>query len=223
MDFLTSIKLLSILTLVSLFSPVAATAACLSGHVKTPQKTDINQGLTSPNEDFMTSLLGAPMSPAPGKPPSNFCFPLSEATNSRLKRLVTTSSVGPFTGTGLRPFISTLEMIFRELKEKDPELYSRIRTAGILCIRPKKNPDGSYRMGSWSNHSWGTAVDIKVGGKLDEYGDDCTLSDLLRIYPYMHKAGLYWGAGFSGGREDSMHFEASQELLEKWKSNGRLD
>ena len=77
-------------------------------------------------------------------------------------------------------------------------------------------------MGTWSNHSWGVAIDTRINGVVDNFGDGCTLSDLQRLYPYFHKEGFYWGAGFSGGREDSMHFEASKELLEKWKAQGLL-
>jgi hypothetical protein len=171
----------------------------------------------------MKNILGAPIDPTPSSPPSDYCYSQAKVNNPRMKKLIVTSNVGPFSATGLKPFVETITKIFAEVKQKDPNLYTRIGSAGLLCVRPKKNPNGSYRMGSWSNHSWGVAIDIKMNGKLDTFGDGCTISDLQKIYPYFHQESFYWGAGYSGGREDSMHFEASQELLQKWKTQGLLN
>jgi hypothetical protein len=37
-----------------------------------------------------------------------------------------------------------------------------------------------------------------------------------------HKEGFSWGAGFSGDREDAMHFKASDELVRRWDRDGLL-
>ena len=66
--------------------------------------------------------------------------------------------------------------------------------------------------GRTSNHSWGTAVDISVGGILDGVQtqsarlDGKTLAGLAAMAPFFNQAGWYWGAGFSTF-EDGMHFE----------------
>ncbi|MBD0362843.1 MAG: M15 family metallopeptidase, partial [Coleofasciculus sp. C3-bin4] len=98
-----------------------------------------------------------------------------------------------------------------------PALYNQLGTAGMLCVR-------KVRGGSdFSNHSWGTAIDIKINGRLDVVGDGRTQLGLKELYPYFYNEGFYWGAGYSGSREDSMHFEASRELVERWRVQGQLN
>jgi hypothetical protein len=76
---------------------------------------------------------------------------------------------------------------------------------------------------NFSNHSWGTAIDITINGALDPRGNGTTQLGLLRLHPYFKAEKFYWGAGFSGGFEDSMHFEASEELIREWQREGRLE
>lgn len=167
-----------------------------------PSRESINQGLTSPSTTVMKGLLGTP-----GALTEN----CSSVTNPNLKRLIVTQNVGPFTATGLKPAIDTLQDIFAAVKREKPKLFSQLGTAGMLCVR--KIRGGS----SFSNHSWGTAIDIKINGQLDAFGDNKTQVGLKALHSYFHNAGFYWGAGYST-REDSMHFEASKELVERWKS-----
>ncbi|MBD3885227.1 M15 family metallopeptidase [Phormidium tenue FACHB-886] len=171
-----------------------------------PARESINQGLTSPSAAVMQGLLGTP-----GALTEN----CSSVTNSNLKRLIVTQNVGPFTATGLKPAIETLRDIFAAVQREKPKLFSQLGSAGMLCVRKVRG--GS----SFSNHSWGTAVDVTINNRLDTYGDNKTQVGLKVLYSYFHKAGFYWGAGFSR-KEDSMHFEASKELVEKWKSQNRL-
>jgi len=70
----------------------------------------------------------------------------------------------------------------------------------------------------WSNHAFGSAVDLTVDGILDAHGDNCIHRPLLDIAPYMYAQKLYWGAGFSS--EDAMHFEVSKQLAQEWMANG---
>lgn len=171
-----------------------------------PLRDSVNQGLTSPSATVMRGLLGTP---------GALTTDCSSVTNPNLKRLIVTQNVGPFTATGLKPAIETLRDIFTNVKRENPQLFSQLGSAGMLCVRKVRG--GS----SFSNHSWGTTIDIKINGRLDAQGDNRTQAGLKALYPYFHKAGFYWGAGFST-LEDSMHFEASKELVERWKSQNRI-
>ncbi|MBS1722635.1 MAG: hypothetical protein JSS66_06450 [Armatimonadetes bacterium] len=62
---------------------------------------------------------------------------------------------------------------------------------------------------------------MKVGNVLVPLGADWTLRGMLVLYPYLHEEGLYSGMGYKH-RKDSMHFEASEELIEKWRKLGML-
>ncbi|KAK1868435.1 hypothetical protein I4F81_010922 [Pyropia yezoensis] len=74
---------------------------------------------------------------------------------------------------------------------------------------------------NYSNHSWGTAIDIQVAGRTDAMGDDAVYAGLAALYPHFEAEGWYWGAGFR--REDAMHFEVSDERVREWAAAGLLD
>lgn len=171
----------------------------------TPRSSRINPGRTSPKAKFMKGVLGTP-----GALTTN----CSSVTNSRLRKRMVTESVGPFRVTGLKPAVNELKVIFSRVKREKPALYSQLGSAGMLCVRKVRG--GS----NFSNHSWGTAIDLRINGKLDQPGDNKTQLGLKQLYPYFHAQGFYWGAEF--GNEDSMHFEASQELISKWKRQGKI-
>ena len=73
---------------------------------------------------------------------------------------------------------------------------------------------------SVSNHSWGTAIDLKLEGMLDSFGDGDTQFGLLLLAELFAKEGWFWGATYS--REDSMHFEVGEETLRRWADAGAI-
>jgi len=75
---------------------------------------------------------------------------------------------------------------------------------------------------NFSNHAWGSAIDLKIKGVLDVVGDGATQHGIALIAPHFHAERFFWGAGFSGPREDAMHFEASDELVRDWDKEGLL-
>jgi hypothetical protein len=91
----------------------------------------------------------------------------------------------------------------------------------MLCCRRVKTTTGAVSP-NFSNHSWGTAVDIKINGQLDPRNDGKALRGLLMLHPFFNRAAFFWGAGFGGSSEDSMHFEASDELVHDWNRQGLL-
>lgn len=174
--------------------------------VPKPQASGINRGLTSPSASYMSNVFGQP-----GGLGSTQC---STVTNSRIKKLLVTESVGPFRVTGLKPAVQALRQGFTAFQRDWPEFYSRLGTQGMLCFRTIQ---GSSNL---SNHSWGTAIDITINGATDTRGDNLTQLGLILLHPYLQAQGFYWGAAFP--TEDSMHFEVSRELIEQWRAGGQL-
>lgn len=166
----------------------------------------INDGLTSTDPATMLNSLGNPGTPDPG------CGPSSAA----MQKLMTTASVGPFRVTGLSPAVDALTRVFSAVQTAKPDLYQTLGTAGMLCVRFVRGSTTNL-----SNHSWGTAIDITIGGKLTPRGSTTVQQGLVDLCPFMHAEQFFWGAGFSP-TPDGMHFEVSSELLAQWKSDGTL-
>jgi hypothetical protein len=170
-----------------------------------PDRNSINQGLTPPSPKFMEDNLGTP-----GKLSAN-CTPM---TNANLKKLMVREDVGPFKVEGLKPAVAAIRRIFDKVKIEKPELYKQLNTDGMLCVREVRQAK------VFSNHSWGATIDIKINKKQDVRGDNKTLVGLKELYPYFHAEKFYWGAAFP--IEDSMHFEASRQLIEEWIKSGDI-
>jgi len=187
--------------------------------IPVPPKETFNVGLMSVRNDRMLELFGHPVKNAKYLP-SGDCTPVNNATFA--KRLET-RNVGPFKVTGLKPALDSMTQILERVKAEVPDLYAMLGTAGMHCARFTKirQKNGTLKIGPGiSNHSWGTAVDIKLKGQLDTQGDKITLRGLLVLSAYFNAASWYWGAGFS--TEDAMHFEVSKGLLAKWKQAGTI-
>jgi len=125
-----------------------------------------------------------------------------------------TIDCGPFRATGYRPFLLVVSKVMDVIKAADSDLYEQIGSAG--CLNVRKVRGGNYP----SNHSWGCAIDLTIGGELCPRGSGMTQVGLLEVYKYAKRWSLasgqwlYWGAGFN--TDDAMHFEASYELVKKW-------
>jgi len=131
----------------------------------------------------------------------------------RVTELLVTEDVGPFTITGIRPFVELCARVFERVHVAHPDLYAVLGTAGCLCVRLVRGSDTQP-----SNHCWGTAIDIKIDGILDTRGDGLVQRGLLALYPYFKAEKCFWGAGFRV--EDGMHFEASDQLIREWARSG---
>lgn len=169
--------------------------------------TNINQGLACPTPDFLTSLLGVPRAQM-----TQTCQPV---TNQTLAALIQTTNIGPFAITGLRPAVSDLKQVMDEIKLNQPDIYAKLGTAGMLCCRLQRN--SATRI---SSHSWGTAIDLKLDGKLDVRGNGKVYYGLTLIAPIFNRHGWFWGATFR--TEDAMHFEVSKSKLQQWQAAGLL-
>jgi hypothetical protein len=162
---------------------------------------NINAGLRSVRSATLFDLLGHPR--------QSYTQQCQSVTHDILRARIVTRDVGPFRVSGFDAAVDALGEVMEAIRHDQFDVYSELGTAGMLCAR---NIRGSTT--SISRHSWGVAVDLTIGGKLDRYGDGKIQSGLARIIPIFNRLGWYSGAAF--GREDSMHFEGSDGLLRTW-------
>jgi hypothetical protein len=170
-------------------------------------RRNLNKGLTVPTPTFMIDKFGPPRDDL-----SADCQPM---TNPKLSGLLEDAKVGPVQVKMLKPAIDSLQVVFNNIQRADPELYARINTAGSLCVRLIRGSTTAV-----SNHSFGTAVDLNIDGILDTLGDGRTQLGLTIMSDFFNAEGWVWGAAY--GREDSMHFEVSEEKINKWIADGSL-
>ncbi|MGP3698909.1 M15 family metallopeptidase [Rhodobacter sp. NSM] len=170
-------------------------------------RSRFNSGVTQPRNRTMLQLFGQPRETY-----GTDCQPV---TNPKLRALIETRQVGPITVSMIRPALDSLQRVLDRLKQSDPDIHAKVGTAGALCARLIRGSASSI-----SNHSWGTAIDLKLEGVLDPFADGQTHAGLLYLAEYFREEGWFWGAAYS--REDSMHFEVGEETLRKWLAEGRI-
>ncbi len=177
----------------------------LSDLVPLPANSSINVGLGSAREDTMLRIFGNP-----GALGSE-CSPPSEAISPHL---VAGVNVGPLRVSGMRLAVESLKIVFDELSRDFPLLVPEVKTAGMLCVRARRHNPAHY-----SNHSWGTAIDLFFGDGVVPQGRPLCHRGFLDMYRYFNRQGWYWGAGFSGDSVDSMHLEVAEETMLKWSAH----
>ncbi|MBY6089227.1 M15 family metallopeptidase [Maritimibacter alkaliphilus] len=170
-------------------------------------KARFNRGITQPGNRVMLEILGHPRSSY-----STDCQPV---TQPGLKALLETRQMGPIRVTMIRPALDSLQRILDKLQAQEPDIYAALGTAGAICARLIRGSRSAV-----SNHSWGTAIDVKLQGQLDGFADGGTQFGLLLLAELFNEEGWYWGAGYR--REDSMHFEVGVETLRAWQAAGLL-
>ena len=168
--------------------------------VPIPPTNSFNQGLSSATEATMLRLLGRPGAL------THDCGPV---TGPFKVRVLSRVNVGPFVVSGLDIAVLSLKQVFADAEQQIPEVVAAAKTAGMLCVRAKRGNSHSF-----SNHSWGTALDLFFGptGVVPQ-GSRKTHRGCLQLAPFFNHHGWYWGAGFSGGSVDGMHFELAEETI----------
>jgi hypothetical protein len=167
--------------------------------VAIPPRNTFNQNLTSASEATMLQIFGVPGAK------TQDCSP---ATGTFLRRIVSRFDVGPFKVTGLDIAVHLLKAAFDEAEQQIPNVVAAVKNDGMLCVRHKR-----MNANSFSNHSWGTAIDLFFGTAAVPQGSNKTARGCLQLAPFFNKHGLYWGAGFTGSSVDSMHFELAEETI----------
>lgn len=170
-------------------------------------RRNINEGLTSVGIATLTETFGIP---APAL--SDQC---TEPTSPRLLAALETREVAGLRVRMVRPALDSLERVLTRVQADYPDLFAQLRTYGAFCVRLIRGSTDSI-----SRHAFGIAIDLSIGGTLDAMGDGKTQFGLIILSEYFYEEGWIWGAAF--GREDSMHFEVSAELLGRWLDEGLL-
>lgn len=176
--------------------------------VPRPSPASINVGLKAVSNDYMLQRFGQPL--RNGGYTENCQTP----TNPALRRNIVLDTVGPFRVTGLVPAVLSLKAVMADIQAEQPAVYDALGTAGMLCCRLVRGSTSAI-----SNHSWGTAIDLTLEGRLDVYGDDKVQYGLTLIAPIFNRHGWFWGAAF--GKEDGMHFEGGRALVDQWATQLR--
>jgi hypothetical protein len=150
--------------------------------------SDVNRGLSCPTSAQMTKLLGDPH---------------DKASQGKLH----TSYVGPLHVTGREEALTSLASIMTQVKTDLPDLYKVLGTQGMYVLRNIRGRS------CYSNHSWGTAIDVTVDELLVNLGDTSSCKGLDALVPYFNNAGWYWGGGYHR-RKDCMHFECGLAMVQ---------
>ena len=174
--------------------------------VPKPNPEYINSGLSPLKLKTVQSVFGHARSK------EDYTQEYQDTDNVFLREMLLTENV-PGLGKvrGLRPAVESLMKISGQINAMDRDLLSALSSAGMLNCRLVRGSKTQV-----SRHAYGAAIDLKVNGVLDAMGDEYTQVGLLAVYKFFHNEGWYWGAGFS--REDSMHFEVSEEKFREWFS-----
>jgi hypothetical protein len=173
----------------------------LSDLIPIPPLETFNLGLHSASESTMIRLLGVP-----GQKTDD----CSNPTGDFNRHIVENVDVGPFRVSGLNLAVESVKQVFAELKRQAPQVHDEVSTQGLgmLCVRHRRRNRDVF-----SNHSWGTAIDLKFGLHEVDQGEHLTQRGFLSLFPIFNQFGWYWGAGFSNGSVDSMHFELAEETI----------
>jgi hypothetical protein len=96
------------------------------------------------------------------------------------------------------------------VKQAMPDVFSAVKNDGVLCVRHRRLSPSIF-----SNHSWGTAIDLFFGTEAVPQRVHLAHRGNLLLFPTFNRHGWLWGAGFSGDSVDSMHFELAEETIHK--------
>ncbi len=117
----------------------------------------VNRGLTCPTSQQMEALFGDPH-------------------EKRVKDRLITGSVGPMRVTGHRAALESLSTMFAKVKRDLPDLYGLIASWGMYNLRNIRGRN------CYSNHSWGTAIDLIVDGLAIHLGETQSCKELTLWY-----------------------------------------
>ncbi len=172
-------------------------------HLPLPPPGTVNVGLVSPPNSLLKSQFGTPR--------DGFTSDCQEPTDKRIAAAIVTQDVGPFRVTGLGPAVASLREVFGEIRRDHADLHAKLGTAGMMCCRLVRGSSTSI-----SNHSWGTAIDMKIDGALVPWRSGYVLVGLAIIAPYFNRHGWFWGAGYRGSK-DPHHFECGSALISSFR------
>lgn len=167
-----------------------------------PPKERMNPNLTPAREDTMLARFGTPGPLTRDCSPPSASFARQVVFGVRLAPNVRVS--------GFKLAVASLEHVFQEIEQTRPEVFPLLKTHGMLCVRARRTNPSKF-----SNHSWGTAIDLFLGARAIPQGTPLAQRGLVEVFEIFNRNGWYWGAEFSGDSVDSMHFEWAEESVNR--------
>ncbi len=170
-------------------------------------RRSVNGDLTATQSAYNTAMIGSPR--------GDFAQAAQDATDHDFIAMIWKGHFAGQPTWGLKPFCAVLQDIDSDLRQNHSRIYQRLGHCGVLSCRLTRI--SQYVI---SNHSWGIAIDLTLGGQreIDLTGQD--FDDLATIAPVFMNRGLYWGLSFP--RPEATHFEASRQLIQAWASEGLI-
>jgi hypothetical protein len=173
----------------------------LSDRVPIPPKDTMNTGLSPARQATMLTKFGKP---------GQLTKDCSDPSVKFKKRLKFGVDIGPFKVSGLDFAVESLRQIFAEVQQQLPDVFNAVKNDGMLCVRARRKAPLIF-----SNHSFGTAIDLFFGTEAVPQGVHLAHRGNLLLFPFFNRHGWFWGAEFSGDFVDSMHFELAEETILK--------
>jgi len=173
----------------------------LNDQVPIPPKDTMNTNLTPAKESTMLKKFGKP---------GQLTKDCSTPTGKFKKRIKSGVDIGPFKVSGLDFAVESLRQVFAEVQQQLPDVFNAVKNDGMLCVRHRRKSAMLF-----SNHSFGTAIDLFFGKNAVPQGVHLTHRGNLLLFPFFNRHGWFWGAEFSGDFVDSMHFELAEETILK--------
>lgn len=149
----------------------------LSDTVAIPPQNTFNVGLSAAKESTMLAKLGAP-----GQKTADCSAPSAAFA----AKLVQNFNVGPFRVNGLKAAAQSLKQVFDAASQRIPDVVKQARTDGLgmLCVRRRRTNAEAF-----SNHSFGTAIDLKFGDDEVDQGTRLTQQGVLSLVPFFNQFG----------------------------------
>jgi len=115
----------------------------------------------------------------------------------------------------LRPARESFAEVLEAIARRKPALYALLGHAGMGSCRYVRGSSAAI-----SNHAFGIAIDITIAGQLNPFAHGRITRGMLEVIRIAQE--FKWFSGITFRREDAMHLEVSQELLDSWRAAGRL-
>jgi hypothetical protein len=176
----------------------------------------INKNNHSATQETMISLFGAPLMPLTTSDQPSNASPLVKRLRrtQKVSQHIVVTAIGP----ALDSLKKVLELTFNQEKEDSHDLESVLSTDGMLVVRLRK-PTSGRPSTKISNHSWGTAIDLKIIGHSSPGNTHNVIPRFIAVLlSNFNKEGWFSGIGF----DDTMHFEVSEERINEWSNDGLL-
>jgi hypothetical protein len=139
-----------------------------------------------------------------------------DRASALVKSLLDTRIIGKVKAHGIRPALDSLAIVLKAAFAKTPELQDVLEGDGMLVVRNRR-PTSGVISNAISNHSWGTAIDLKLAGFQPPGATGSAIPNFIALLvPHFNAAGWFSGISF----HDDMHFEVADQTIRDWASKG---